>query len=215
MHRSSYEKMTAFRDRHLGDRKTSPLLIYDLGSCEVSGGSYRPLFDLPPWRYRGIDLAPGKNVDVVLRDPYHWREIPPDSADAVVSGQALEHVEFFWLVVLEIWRILKPGGLCCIIAPSGGPEHRYPVDCWRFFPDGMRVLARYAPFEVLEIYGQQGATGHSDGSDLWQDAVLAGRKPALSAAGRILQAVRRHLIRKCTLSPGGGDERRGGGDRSP
>ena len=29
-------------------------------------------------------------------------------------------------------------------APSRGPEHRYPNDCWRFYPDGYRALAKYA-----------------------------------------------------------------------
>ena len=191
--------MTAFRDRHLAGREASPLLIYDLGSCEVSGGSYRPLFDRPFWRYRGIDLAPGKNVDVVVRDPYRWREIQSESADVVVSGQALEHAAFFWIVMLEVWRVLKPGGLCCIIAPSGGPEHRYPVDCWRFFPDGMDALARYAAFEVLDLYSQKGVTGYPDGSDLWQDTVLVGEKPFFSAAGRLRESVRRCVLRAMTV----------------
>lgn len=209
MHRSSYDKMAAFRDRYLAGREASSLLIYDLGSCEVSGGSYRPLFDRPPWRYRGIDLAPGNNVDVVVRDPYRWREIPSESADVVVSGQALEHIEFFWVTLLEVRRVLKPGGLCCIIAPSGGPEHRYPVDCWRFFPDGMASSARYAALEVLDIYGQEGETGYPDGSDLWRDTVLVGKKPIDSPVGRLREKTRRELIRFLTVPrrPAAGHER--------
>ncbi len=211
MHRSSYDKMSAFRDRHLAGLGDAPLLIYDLGSCEVSGGSYRPLFDRPPWRYRGIDLAPGPNVDVVVRDPCRWREIPSRSADVVVSGQALEHAAFFWVVLLEVRRVLKPGGLCCIIAPSAGPEHRYPVDCWRFFPDGMAALARFAALEALEIYSQDGDTGYPDGSDLWRDTVLVGRKPFDSPAGRLRESARRCLLRALTVpravKGGGGKER--------
>lgn len=199
MHRSSYDKMSAFRDGHLAGREADPLLVYDLGSCEVSGGSYRPLFDRPPWRYRGIDLERGNNVDVVVRDPYRWREIPSETADVVVSGQALEHVEFFWVTLLEIRRVLKPGGLCCIIAPSGGPEHRYPVDCWRFFPDGMKSLARYAAFEIVDIYGQEGETGYPDGSDLWRDTVFVGRKPFQSPVASLRENVRRHLLRVLTV----------------
>ncbi len=53
-----------------------------------------------------------------------------------------EHTEFFWLTMREMKHALKPGGLCCIIAPSAGPEHQYPVDCWRVYPDGLRAAAR-------------------------------------------------------------------------
>ena len=175
MHQSSLDKMLAFRKRYLAGREDEPLSILDLGSMDVNG-SYRVFFGEPRWTYRGIDLAAGPNVDVVLDDPYHWREVKSGSADVVISGQAFEHIEFFWLTMLEIARVMKPGGLCCLIAPSGGPEHRYPVDCWRFLPDGFRALARFASLEVLEVYSQNGATGYSDGSDMWQDTVLVCRK---------------------------------------
>jgi len=95
------------------------------------------------------------------------------------SGQAFEHVEFFWLTIAGNSQSLKTGGLCCLIAPSGGPEHRYPVDCWRYFPDGFSALARFVSLEVLEVYSQNGTTGYSDGSDMWQDTVLVCRKPVL------------------------------------
>ena len=76
-----------------------------------------------------MDMTPGKNVDIVLPSPYRWRGIESNSVDVLISGQAFEHIEFFWITMLEIARVLKPGGLCCIIAPSGGAEHKYPVDC--------------------------------------------------------------------------------------
>ena len=34
----------------------------------------------------------------------------------------------------NIERVLKPSALCCIIAPSSGPEHKHPVDCLAFIP---------------------------------------------------------------------------------
>ena len=176
MHQSSLDNMMAFRKKYLESRQNEPLLILDLGSFDVNG-SYRGAFDVAPWTYRGVDMAAGKNVDIVLQDPYHWREIRSSSAAVVISGQAFEHIEFFWLTMLEIARILKPGGLCCLIAPSGGPEHRYPVDCWRFYPDGFVALARFASLQVSEVYMQSGMTVYSDGSDMWRDTILVCRKP--------------------------------------
>ena len=176
MHKSSLDKMLAFRKKYLESKKNEALLILDLGSLDVNG-SYRGYFDISPWTYRGIDMAAGKNVDIVLQDPYNWREIKSNSADAVISGQAFEHIEFFWLTMLEIARVLKPGGLCCLIAPSSGPIHRYPVDCWRFYPDGFVALAKFGDLEVIEVYSQAEPTGYPDGSDLWQDLVMVARKP--------------------------------------
>lgn len=180
MHPSSYDKMSAFRRDHLENRRGEALLIYDLGSQDING-SYRPLFAEPGWRYLGIDMAPGKNVDVVLRDPYDWREIPAASADVIVSGQTFEHTEFFWLTMQQIARALKPNGLCCLIAPSSGPEHRYPVDCWRVYPDGFQALARSAGLETVECHTQwEDLPQYDDESNKWHDSVLVARKPSQS-----------------------------------
>ena len=198
MHKSSLDKMLAFRKKYLESKKNEALLILDLGSLDVNG-SYREYFDHAlgaDWTYRGIDMAAGKNVDIVLQDPYNWREIRSSSTDIVISGQAFEHIEFFWLSILEIFRVLKPEGLCCLIAPSGGPEHRYPVDCWRFYADGFAALAHFSSLEVLEIYSQEGPTGYSDGSDMWQDMVLVCRKPILPKLSLWKKYFKHYLLRK-------------------
>lgn len=195
MHQSSLENILAFRKKYLAGREDEPLFILDLGSLDVNG-SYRDWFAVEPWTYRGIDMAAGKNVDIVLQDPYDWREIRSGSVDVMVSGQAFEHIEYFWSTMLEITRVLKPEGLCCLIAPSGGPEHRYPVDCWRFYPDGFTALARFASLEVLEVYSQDGTTAHSDDSDVWRDTVLVCRKPASSGLSSAKMRCRHFLLRK-------------------
>jgi SAM-dependent methyltransferase len=149
-------------------------LVLDLGSYDVNG-SYRPLFDRPGWRYRGIDLVAGPNVDIVLESAYRFPLVSA-SADLVISGQAFEHIEFFWLTWMEIVRVLKPGGLIFLLAPSRGPEHRYPVDCWRFYPDGFRALASYAGLELVEA--QTDWEPDADpGSACWGDTVGVFKKP--------------------------------------
>lgn len=176
MHASSYDKMQVFVERYLQDRQHAPLRILDLGSGDVNG-CYRPLFDQPGWQYVGLDVAPGANVDVVLSTPYAWREVASCSADVMISGQAFEHIRFVWISMLEIARVLKPGGVCCVIAPSSGPEHRHPEDCWRIYPDGMRALAQFAQLDVLHIDTQWHEQGYADCSDSWHDSLLICRKP--------------------------------------
>ena len=60
-------------------------------------------------------------MDVVVADPYDWREVETGSIDVVACSQVLEHTEFFWITILEIARVLRPNGLAFIVAPGAGP----------------------------------------------------------------------------------------------
>jgi SAM-dependent methyltransferase len=168
--------MKYFRDKYLHDKHSEQLIILDLGSQNI-GGSYKPIFDCENWRYVGVDLAEGENVDIVLKDAYQWNEIQSNSVDVLISGQTLEHIEYFWITIMEIVRVLKPNGFCCMVAPSSGYEHRYPVDCWRVYPDGMRAIAQFAKLEVLEAFTQWEDEDYADGSNVWHDTVLVASKP--------------------------------------
>lgn len=147
MHKSSMLRMEWFLKTYLPETNEK-LKVLDIGSYDVNG-SYKKLFPESNFDYLGIDMEAGPNVDLVVKTPYHWPNFETDSFDLVISGQAFEHNEFFWLTLEEIARVLKPGGKVCIIAPNGFEEHRYPVDCYRFFSDGMIAMARYVQLEVL------------------------------------------------------------------
>jgi len=189
MHQSSFDKMAEFSRDYLGPLRNQPLTILDLGSCDYNG-SYRSLFDRPPWRYIGVDLQAGPNVDLILTDAYFWREIKPESIDVLISGQTFEHTEFFWETSLEITRVLKPGGLCCLIAPAAGPEHRFPLDCWRIFADGFRAVARFAGLEVLFARTQwEELRAYDSESNKWHESILIARKQK----ERLTQRLRRRL----------------------
>lgn len=164
--------MKAFVEGYLAEFEDAELIIIDVGAKAYSGNpTYRPFFNKQKWKYFGLDLDPGVNVDIVVSNPYNWKEVPDNFADVVISGQAFEHVEFPWLTIKEIYRILKPSGVCCIIAPSSGPEHKYPYDCWRFYPDGMRALAKWAGFKVVEVFTDWGLGE-------WQDTFAVFQKPS-------------------------------------
>lgn len=174
MHQSSLEHIQNLVRQHL-DRHAS-LTVMDIGSYDVNG-SYKQFFDAPDWTYKGVDLAAGPNVDVVLSSPYRL-PFQSHSVDVIVSGQAFEHIEFFWLTWLEMTRILKPGGLIFLVAPSRGPEHRYPQDCWRFYPDGYRALASFGGLELVSANTDW--ESHADEfSAPWGDTVGVFRQPAM------------------------------------
>lgn len=153
MHPSSLENMYRCRARYLPPevlRARGEMTVLDVGGADVNGG-YREVFPDTQFRYRTADLHEGDGVDIVLEDPYRI-PVEDHSVDIVVSGQMLEHCEFFWLSFAEMMRILKPDGFLFLIAPSSGPIHRYPVDCYRFYPDAYRGLATYAGCHLLEAW---------------------------------------------------------------
>ncbi|WP_346674980.1 class I SAM-dependent methyltransferase [Methanobrevibacter woesei] len=172
MHKSSFQTMVKFKNCYLN--KESNLRILDIGSYDSSGTNYNygRFLREKNWQYRGMDIHEGPNVDIVVSDIYNWVEIEDESYDIVISGQAFEHMEFFWMTIKEVERILKPGGFCCIIAPSSGPVHKNPFDCFRFKDDGMRAIADYAGLEVIECY-----TNEDEISNPWYDSVLIAKKP--------------------------------------
>ena len=159
MHWTSMDQMKKLVNTYIEDAAT--LNIIDVGSYDVNG-SYKNLFNKPGYTYRGVDLEAGPNVDIVLTSPYLF-PLEDNSVDLVISGQALEHIEFFWLTWMEIVRIVRPGGHIFIIAPCQFQEHKYPVDCWRFYSDGFKALGKYANVEVLEAFTAPGCNpGQSD-----------------------------------------------------
>jgi hypothetical protein len=134
----------------------------------------------------GVDIKPGRNVDVVMTKPY---KVPlrRNSADIIFSGQVFEHVPFFWASFLELARVLRPGGYLFITVPSRGHVHDVH-DCWRFYPDGMRALAAFSGLEVIETRTDfpptiEGGRRHDFGqirgsTNYWGDTVGVFRKPA-------------------------------------
>jgi SAM-dependent methyltransferase len=147
MHELGYYGMKDFVDTYAQGK----CKVLDVGSCIVEDGSisYRKLN--PDWEYVGCDIQAGENVNIVLTDPYNWTEIEDSEFDIVISGQVFEHIEFPWLTIKEIARVLRLGGFTCIIAPSSFPVHRHPVDTFRYNEDGMVALAKWANLEVVKV----------------------------------------------------------------
>ena len=127
--------MEKFKNQYLD--KSTNLKILDVGSYDSNNPPYNYglLFKEKNWKYWGMDIKKGSNVDIVVKDIYNWVEIENESYDIVISGQAFEHMDYFWKAAEEMTRILKPNGYLCIIVPSAGPVHRNPVDCYRFKED--------------------------------------------------------------------------------
>jgi SAM-dependent methyltransferase len=178
MHESSFEKMRAFRAVYCINASKRPIDILDVGSQTRQGDlSLRSLFCPPDFRYVGLDVVEGHNVDLVPKDPFRWAEIADESFDLVISNQMMEHNPFFWISAAEMARVLRQGGLVANIAPSGGHVHRHPLDCWRFYPDSWVSICAYVGLELVESYRERPSWRKIIPGTYWEDAMMVGRKP--------------------------------------
>jgi len=151
MHSSSLENMQKCFERYVWggwSRGRELIRVLDIGGADVYG-SYADIFSETRFEYVAADVEPGPGGDLVLEDPYRLR-YDDGTVDIAISGQVFEHVEFFWETFREMCRVVTPEGLIFLIAPSAGPIHRYPVDCWRFYPDAYTALARYGGVELID-----------------------------------------------------------------
>lgn len=146
--------------------------VVDIGAQNVNGSLKE--VSTANCRYIGVDFVPGKGVDVILTDPYTL-PFADSSIDIIVSSSCFEHSEFFWVLFMEMMRALKPGGLCYINAPSNGPFHQYPVDCWRFYPDSGRALAAWAQRNNIDAVHLESFINQQAGppkDSVWNDTVM-------------------------------------------
>lgn len=158
--------------------------VIEVGSQDVNGSLRR---EVPAdFSYTGVDFVPGPGVDLVLADAYTL-PFADASCDAVLSSSVFEHCEMFWVLFLDILRVLKPHGLFYLNVPSNGDFHRYPVDCWRFYPDSGNALVAWARRNglrpaLLESYTSDQA------DDQWNDFVAVFLKDG-SQAGSYPQRI--------------------------
>lgn len=123
----------------------------DLGA---GSAKYRDIIKPKTSEYVTFDMFPGEHIDVVgnvLDLPFE-----EGSFDTVISTQVLEHVAKPWVMIDEIYRVLKNGGICALSCPFLAPYHPDPKDYFRYTKDGLRSLFQNAGFEVVECeyYGK-------------------------------------------------------------
>lgn len=147
MHASALKEAAAFRETYVGHETVR---IADIGSRDVNG-SLRGVFS--GHDYVGFDIEAGAGVDVVMPDPERIN-ITSHSFDVAVSANCLEHARRPWLVVQEMARIVKPGGLVWLLVPMPNSHryHAHPIDCWRCYTEGMRGLFDDAGLTTLDLH---------------------------------------------------------------
>lgn len=163
MHLTAYENCMLFFEQHIRTMKHDDMTVVEFGSYNFNG-TLRPIFE--GTKYIGIDLEAGPGVDIVC--PGDETPFTRESVDVVLSSSNFEHDQCFWMTFIEMCRILKPGGYIYINAPSAGPYHGYPGDCWRFYEDSWAGLVKWASklgyhMVIVETY--------IDDRSVWKDNI--------------------------------------------
>lgn len=146
--------------------------ILEVGSLNVNGCLRDAAVSTT--QYVGLDLEEGPSVDFVLT-PGQDFPVEDNSFDLVMASSVFEHDTRFWDTFMRMCRAARVGGHIYVNAPSNGTVHRYPMDCWRFYPDAGLALAEHARSEGMEIDMVESFIGNRH-SDVWNDFVAVFRK---------------------------------------
>lgn len=124
---------------------------YMSGSCMDFGCGISPYKRLLPVdEYIGVEIeTEDKKPGIVYYDGYR---IPfeNDRFDCIISSEVFEHVFNIEDIVLELNRVLKPGGIMLLTIPFAYPQHCQPYDFRRWTMEGVKVLLGNAGFELVE-----------------------------------------------------------------
>lgn len=110
--------------------------VLELGSRNISKRSlFRKDVD-----HVGFDINPGPFVDIVGDIHSLSSHFPPASFDVVYCISVFEHLANPWKAVLEINKVLKPGGILFVFTHPTFPEHASPWDFWRYSRSAFSAL---------------------------------------------------------------------------
>jgi SAM-dependent methyltransferase len=111
----------------------------NMDAAEISGGRSRRF----PWRsferldYPAFDICASAGAD--------------ESYDYLALEQVLEHVQYPYRAVRNIYRMLRPGGFFLISLPFLQRIHNHPIDCSRWTPTGLGYFLEEAGFDRSEM----------------------------------------------------------------
>jgi hypothetical protein len=92
--------------------------VLDIGSLDINGNN-RFLFS--EYTYIGVDVGPGKNVDVISKG-HEYK--PNEVYDVVISSECFEHDMYYSETIKNCIDLTKTNGLFTFTcASTGRPEH--------------------------------------------------------------------------------------------
>ena len=146
----SLDQVLLPRLRRLADQLGSGARILDVGAKK---SPYRDLF--AGCIFESVDIRPEESPDVLADIHDLSRVVAPDTYEVIICTEVLEHTRDPMLVLSEIRRALKPGGVLIASTPFIVPYHPDPTDYWRFTVEAWRLLLRDWKSAEIVPHGNQ------------------------------------------------------------
>lgn len=127
--------------------------LLDVGAGKAP---YKPFFEKYVDKYITLDSHSfeGKKPDIIA-DATKKIPLKANSIDSVICIQLLEHVQNPQRVVDEIYRVLKPNGICILTTHMAAVLHGLPHDYFRFTRYGLKFI--FKKFKYIKIEENGGA----------------------------------------------------------
>lgn len=150
MYKSTYDKMNWFKSTFLD--KNNTLDILDVGSLNREGNkNYKSIFNKHNCNYVGLDYEKDNNLGIIVEDIHNWFEVNDNKFDVILYNQ-LGNMSYFWLIMVQIERILKDDGYVCIIVPTVGSNYdNNQLNCYQFCENGLKQLVIYVDLYLVDI----------------------------------------------------------------
>lgn len=140
-----------FQDRMRGLRQASVLELGSRTRGDTQFVARQELFADPSIDYVGLDIVNGPNVDVVGDVHRLSAYFPANHFDLVYGNWVFEHLMSPWQAVIEINKVLRPGGELMINTNHSIGLHDLPWDFFRFSASSwVGLLNEYTGFEIVE-----------------------------------------------------------------
>lgn len=145
--------------------------------------------------YVGLDIENALEYDVLIKPDFTWDgiEMPFEDGqfETAFGTEVLEHCPRPEMILNEVNRILKPGGVLFFTVPFLWPLHEVPHDEYRYTPFALKRFLEETGFENIDIK----ATGGWHASMAQMLGLWVRRSPMNNRRRKILITFLKPMIR--------------------
>ncbi len=140
----------------LRERKLAALfhMLGPVGTVLDIGASISPYRQyISAEQFYAMDISSSASPSLV--SDAHLLCFAENTIDLVLLTEILEHCHSPWIVLENVFRVLKPGGMVIITVPFTFMFHPNPNDYYRFTSQGLEHLLRQFSEVTVDAYGSR------------------------------------------------------------